>query len=301
MIVDSLTNIAGRNLRERNQEVEQLKQKIRELQDAARGTPPANELAVMGSNTAWGVPPAPTQEMHFTGEHTKPDNSVCHEHENSSNFDTDQTQRSHQTPISGTVQGNANMDDFDFFTSFEDHMQSTPNPAADHSNPLSIPQDKSPIPQQNQPQPTHRLTHPRTDGTPSTVSDPTETSISPATSSSASSSSRRHTRPALMTRSSAPTLLSTPHDTSTSTSNPWNQIDPNINVPRPSLSLIHLAVAAGNADTLRLLLQDLELPVNQRDHAGYTPLQRAIMSGSTDLVTVLLENGAGAATEDESD
>ena len=67
------------------------------------------------------------------------------------------------------------------------------------------------------------------------------------------------------------------------------------------MSLIHLAVAAGNANTLRLLLQDLTLPLNKRDHAGYTPLQRAVMSGRTDLVTVLLEHGAGTATDDESE
>ena len=104
-----------------------------------------------------------------------------------------------------------------------------------------------------------------------------------------------------MTFNSAPTPSHTIIDTSTSTSSPWNQIDPSINVPCPSLSLIHLAVAAGNADTLRLLLQDLALPMNKRDRAGYTPLQRAVMSGRTDLVTVLLENGAGAATDDEND
>lgn len=105
MIAALLTDMAGRNLRERNQEVEQLKQKVRELEDAARGTPSAtaNELAPTNTraNAPWDVSRAPThlEEMHFTGEPMPTNNSVCCEQEISSDLGTDQTKPSYHTKV----------------------------------------------------------------------------------------------------------------------------------------------------------------------------------------------------------
>ncbi|KAK8076209.1 hypothetical protein PG994_003481 [Apiospora phragmitis] len=59
-------------------------------------------------------------------------------------------------------------------------------------------------------------------------------------------------------------------------------------------SLLHLAVAGGHVDTLRLLLQRLDAAaLNARDDRGYTALECAVMEGRTDLVALLLERGAG--------
>ncbi|KAK7990683.1 hypothetical protein PG990_014963 [Apiospora arundinis] len=64
--------------------------------------------------------------------------------------------------------------------------------------------------------------------------------------------------------------------------------------PPPQTSLLHLAVAGGHIDTLRLLLQRLDpAALNARDEKGYTALECAVMEGRTDLVAVLLEHGAG--------
>ncbi|KAK8091783.1 hypothetical protein PG997_002144 [Apiospora hydei] len=59
-------------------------------------------------------------------------------------------------------------------------------------------------------------------------------------------------------------------------------------------SLLHLAVAGGHVDTLRLLLQRLDPEaLSARDDRGYTALECAVMEGRTDLVALLLEHGAG--------
>ncbi|KAK8109021.1 hypothetical protein PG984_014822 [Apiospora sp. TS-2023a] len=66
--------------------------------------------------------------------------------------------------------------------------------------------------------------------------------------------------------------------------------------PQPT-SLLHLAVAGGHVDTLRLLLQRLDPEaLNARDDRGYTALECAVMEGRTDLVAVLLEHGVGGGT-----
>ena len=63
-------------------------------------------------------------------------------------------------------------------------------------------------------------------------------------------------------------------------------------LPDASEPLIHLAIARGKIDTLRLLLQDCHISVNERDKAGYSPLQRAVISGRTDMVALLIDHGA---------
>lgn len=64
-------------------------------------------------------------------------------------------------------------------------------------------------------------------------------------------------------------------------------------------TLLHLAIASGNAGTLQLLLHNLDISTSKKDAAGYTPLQRAVMGGRTDLVAILLEYGADLASDDE--
>ncbi|ETS84531.1 hypothetical protein PFICI_02556 [Pestalotiopsis fici W106-1] len=56
--------------------------------------------------------------------------------------------------------------------------------------------------------------------------------------------------------------------------------------------LLHLAVESGQFDTLRLLLQRYDISINAKDNSGYTALQRAVILGRTDMVSVLLEHGA---------
>ncbi|KAK7960614.1 hypothetical protein PG996_011259 [Apiospora saccharicola] len=66
--------------------------------------------------------------------------------------------------------------------------------------------------------------------------------------------------------------------------------------PQPT-SLLHLAVAGGHVDTLRLLLQRLHPEaLNARDDRGHTALECAVMEGRTDLVALLLEHGVGGGT-----
>jgi hypothetical protein len=67
---------------------------------------------------------------------------------------------------------------------------------------------------------------------------------------------------------------------------------PTLYAPDAGEPIIHLAIARGNIDTLRLLLQDCHVSVNVRDRAGYTPLQRAVISGRTDMVALLIKHGA---------
>ncbi|KAK1754458.1 hypothetical protein QBC47DRAFT_414422 [Echria macrotheca] len=65
-----------------------------------------------------------------------------------------------------------------------------------------------------------------------------------------------------------------------------------MHTPDASEPLIHLAVAHGNLHTLRFLLRDCHVPVDMRDKAGYTPLQRAVITGRTDMVALLIQHGA---------
>ncbi|KAK8120363.1 hypothetical protein PG999_004483 [Apiospora kogelbergensis] len=77
--------------------------------------------------------------------------------------------------------------------------------------------------------------------------------------------------------------------------NNTNAVDhPTTAASPPPTSLLHLAVAGGHIDTLRLLLQRLDpAAFNARDERGYTALEFAVMEGRTDLVALLLEHSAG--------
>ena len=62
--------------------------------------------------------------------------------------------------------------------------------------------------------------------------------------------------------------------------------------PNASSSLLHLAVTGNHPEILALLLQHGEIPLDVRDAAGYTPLQKAVTAGRTEMVGMLLEAGA---------
>ncbi len=61
--------------------------------------------------------------------------------------------------------------------------------------------------------------------------------------------------------------------------------------PDSNASLLHFAVAGGQIETLKLLLQHQRVALDVQDSGGYTPIQRAIMLGRTDMVATLLQFG----------
>ncbi|PVI05769.1 hypothetical protein DM02DRAFT_650441 [Periconia macrospinosa] len=73
------------------------------------------------------------------------------------------------------------------------------------------------------------------------------------------------------------------------TSNCRPEIAPDVNA-----SLLHLAVASGQLETVRLIIKHNNYLILERDSKGYTPIQLAIMSGLTDIVELLLENGGSS-------
>jgi ankyrin repeat protein len=62
--------------------------------------------------------------------------------------------------------------------------------------------------------------------------------------------------------------------------------------PRQQTSILHLSVASGNCEILKMLLQADDIDIDLEDSQGYTPLQRAVMAGRADIVAILLEYGA---------
>ncbi|RYP82425.1 hypothetical protein DL769_001679 [Monosporascus sp. CRB-8-3] len=70
-------------------------------------------------------------------------------------------------------------------------------------------------------------------------------------------------------------------------------------LPETTAPLLHFGVASGQIDTLRLLLSRPGINLNGRDNAGYTPLQRAVANGRTDMAALLLEHGATVDTVEE--
>ncbi|KAH8693385.1 hypothetical protein GQ44DRAFT_744608 [Phaeosphaeriaceae sp. PMI808] len=65
-----------------------------------------------------------------------------------------------------------------------------------------------------------------------------------------------------------------------------------VNKSRPSTSLLHIAVAGNHIDTIKVLLQDERVVVDDEDSDGFTPLQRAVMNGRSEIVKLLLEYSA---------
>lgn len=63
-------------------------------------------------------------------------------------------------------------------------------------------------------------------------------------------------------------------------------------IPDAGEPLLHLAVAGGHIDVIQYLLENGHVSVDSRDSAGYTPLQRAVMTGRTDMVALLLLAGS---------
>jgi hypothetical protein len=61
--------------------------------------------------------------------------------------------------------------------------------------------------------------------------------------------------------------------------------------PDASASLLHLAVASGHLETVRLLIRHKKYLMLERDSEGYTPVQLAIVLGMTDIVALFLQNG----------
>jgi hypothetical protein len=61
--------------------------------------------------------------------------------------------------------------------------------------------------------------------------------------------------------------------------------------PDASASLLHLAVASGHVETVRLLIRHKKYLMMERDSEGYTPVQLAIVLGMTDIVALFLQNG----------
>lgn len=59
-----------------------------------------------------------------------------------------------------------------------------------------------------------------------------------------------------------------------------------------SISLLHMAVAGSHIDTVKVLLQDERVVVDDEDSEGFTPLQRAVMQGKSEIVKLLLEHSA---------
>ncbi|KAK8034691.1 hypothetical protein PG993_009686 [Apiospora rasikravindrae] len=91
-------------------------------------------------------------------------------------------------------------------------------------------------------------------------------------------------------RARSPSAASSTYQSTMSIGEQQQQGPPGL--PETSAPLLHMAVAGGSMDTLRLLLQRYDVAINGLDAQGYTPLQRAVVSGRTDMVGVLLEHGA---------
>ncbi|KAF2264419.1 hypothetical protein CC78DRAFT_463721 [Lojkania enalia] len=65
-----------------------------------------------------------------------------------------------------------------------------------------------------------------------------------------------------------------------------------VNKSRQSTSLLHIAVAGNHIDTAKVLLQDERIMIDDKDSDGFTPLQRAVMNGRSEIVKLLLEHSA---------
>ncbi|EFQ92959.1 hypothetical protein PTT_09824 [Pyrenophora teres f. teres 0-1] len=59
---------------------------------------------------------------------------------------------------------------------------------------------------------------------------------------------------------------------------------------RQPTSLLHMAVAGNHVDTVKVLLRDSRVMIDEKDSDGYTPLQRAVTQGRSEIVKLLLEH-----------
>ncbi|KAK7953692.1 hypothetical protein PG988_014386 [Apiospora saccharicola] len=91
-------------------------------------------------------------------------------------------------------------------------------------------------------------------------------------------------------RARSPSVASSAYQSTMGIGEQQQQAPPSL--PETTAPLLHMAVAGGSMDTLRLLLQRYDVAIDGLDAQGYTPLQRAVMTGRTDIVGVLLEHGA---------
>lgn len=82
-------------------------------------------------------------------------------------------------------------------------------------------------------------------------------------------------------------MYNSPAPTATAPSTPRAKLDKPVT---SELSLLHLAVSSGHLDTLQLLLRYGAASLEAKDAEGFTALQRAVMSGRTDLVSALLQH-----------
>lgn len=66
--------------------------------------------------------------------------------------------------------------------------------------------------------------------------------------------------------------------------------------PAPDTPLLHLAISSGNCETMKMLLVDDDIFIDERDTAGFTALQRAVLLGKSDMVALLLKHGASVTS-----
>ena len=65
-----------------------------------------------------------------------------------------------------------------------------------------------------------------------------------------------------------------------------------VNKSQQSTSLLHMAVAGNHIDTIKILLQDERVMIDDKDSDGFTPLQWAVKHGRSEIVELLLEHSA---------
>ncbi|KAF3480035.1 uncharacterized protein GIQ15_07011 [Arthroderma uncinatum] len=72
-----------------------------------------------------------------------------------------------------------------------------------------------------------------------------------------------------------------------------------VNKSQRPTSLLHMAVAGNHIETIKVLLQDDRVMIDDEDSDGFTALQRAVMSGKSEIVKLLLEHSADTGPSEE--
>lgn len=93
-------------------------------------------------------------------------------------------------------------------------------------------------------------------------------------------------------------LLLSPADASATTHETFtfNDMPEPVNTSRRSSSLLHMAVAGNHIETIKVLLQDDRVMIDDEDSDGLTALQRAVMGGKSEIVKLLLEHSANTGS-----